>query len=154
MSGEKPAYNERLTVPRWWWPMAVGVAALLGAEIHAGYGGLRAVLPYVGVGLLALGGLAALGRGRVRVAGGELLVLDARLPLGVVGDVRVLDRLQTRRVVGRYADPTAFHVTRSWIPGSVWIEVVDPADDTPYWVVSSRHPERLAGTLRQARTSL
>jgi hypothetical protein len=30
----------------------------------------------------------------------------------------------------------------------VRIEVLDPDDPTPYWVVSTRHPERLIAALR------
>jgi hypothetical protein len=36
---------------------------------------------------------------------------------------------------------------RAYLKRSVRVEVTDPADPTPYWLVSSRHPEQLAKAL-------
>ncbi|MGH8922343.1 MAG: DUF3093 family protein, partial [Actinomycetes bacterium] len=38
----EPVFDERLTVPWWWWPLGLGIAALLAAEVHMGYPGVRA----------------------------------------------------------------------------------------------------------------
>ncbi|HWJ84512.1 MAG TPA: DUF3093 family protein, partial [Cellulomonas sp.] len=35
-----------------------------------------------------------------------------------------------------------------WIHAGVRIELVDPADPTPYWIVTSRRPDELAAALR------
>jgi hypothetical protein len=37
------------------------------------------------------------------------------------------------------------------VPGAVQVLLDDPADPTPYWLVSTRHPERLAATLLAGR---
>ncbi len=37
-----------------------------------------------------------------------------------------------------------------WVAGAVQVGVDDPADPTPYWVVSSRDPVRLAEALVSA----
>ena len=57
---------------------------------------------------------------------------------------------QTRRVAGRDADVRAYLLLRPYVQRAVRIEVVDPADPTPYWLVSTRHPERLAQALVRA----
>ena len=36
---------------------------------------------------------------------------------------------------------------RGWISSVVRIDITDPADPTPYWVASSRNPERIAEIL-------
>jgi hypothetical protein len=38
-------------------------------------------------------------------------------------------------------------VQRPWIGGAVQVVIDDPADPTPYWVVSSRDPVRLAAAI-------
>ena len=29
------------------------------------------------------------------------------------------------------------------------VQITDPADPAPYWLISTRHPERLAGAVQQ-----
>jgi len=48
--------------------------------------------------------------------------------------------------------PLAFVVQRPWIKGAVQVLLDDPADPTPFWVVSSRHPVDLATALLRARS--
>ena len=47
------------------------------------------------------------------------------------------------------ADARAFLLTRPYLKRSVKITVQDPADRTPYWLVSTRHPRELADALRR-----
>ncbi|MFB9239842.1 DUF3093 domain-containing protein [Plantactinospora siamensis] len=144
-------YAERLALPWWLWLLAVVVTLLLAAEVWLGGQGLRAWLPFAV--LLPLMGLALwwLGRIRVAVVDGVLHVDDARLPVRYVADAVPLDASGRREVLGVAADPLAFVVQRPWIPGAVQVVLADPADPTPYWVVSSRHPVRLAAALLAAR---
>lgn len=48
---------------------------------------------------------------------------------------------------GRGLNATAFMCFRGWIPSVVRIEITDPADRTPYWLTSTRHPEELVRAL-------
>ncbi len=36
---------------------------------------------------------------------------------------------------------------RGWIDPVVRIEITDPADRTPYWLASTRHPDELVAAL-------
>jgi hypothetical protein len=83
----------------------------------------------------------------VAVRDDELLVDDARLPTRFVADAIALDAAGRREVLGVASDPLAFVVQRPWIPGAVQVVLDDPADPTPYWVVSSRDPQRFAAAL-------
>jgi hypothetical protein len=50
--------------------------------------------------------------------------------------------------LGRQLDPAAYVLHRGWV-GPMVLVVLDDADDpTPYWLVSSRHPDRVLSALR------
>ena len=140
-------HDERLWVPWWWWPPALAVAGLLAAEVHMGYPGVRAWAPYLLLAPLAVAALLAIGRTRVRVAGGELWVGQAHLPLRFVGEVEVIARPDKRRVLGPELDPAAYLVHRAWVGPLVRVRLTDPDDPTPYWLFSSRRPKQLAAAL-------
>lgn len=140
-------FDERLSVPWWWYLLAVGLGALLGAEVHLGYPGLRAWLGYVVMVPLLVGLTAWVGRTRVQVAGGELRVGAAAVPLRFVGRVEVVRKHDKQVALGPELDPAAHMLHRGWIGPVVRVELTDPADPTPYWIFSTRHPDRLVAAL-------
>ena len=146
-------FVERWVVPLAWWPAALGLAALAAAEIHGGAPGTRAVLPYAVLLSVTLLLLLAGSRSRVTVEDGVLHVPGARIPLARLDHGVVLDREAFRQQTGPMADPRAFVVSRPWLRTAVRLTVDDPADPTPYWVVGSRHPERLLEALRASAGS-
>lgn len=150
-SSHPAPYAERLSLPWWLWLGAGGLAALLAAEIWLGAGGARAWVPFAAILPAVAAALWWLGRIRIAVHGDELLVDDARLPVAVVADALALDAAGRREVLGVGAHPYAFVVQRPWIAGAVQVVLADPDDPTPYWVVSSRHPVRLAQAILAAR---
>ena len=91
-----------------------------------------------------------LGQNALEISGGELRVRGAHLPLTYVSGVVALDPATLRRVVGREGDPAAFVSIRPWIGGGVQLWIDDEDDPAPYWIVSSRHPERLVKAVRAA----
>ncbi|MET8349283.1 DUF3093 domain-containing protein [Micromonospora sp. NPDC005206] len=147
----RTAYAERLDLPWWLWLAGLASAALLAVEIWMGADGVRTWLPFAVLLPATAAGLWWLGRIRVAVADGELRVDDARLPVRFVADVVPLDAAGRREVLGVGADPLAFVVQRPWIGGAVQVVLDDPADPTPFWVVSTRHPVELAEALLTAR---
>lgn len=135
-------------MPWWWWPIGLGVGVLLAAEVHLGHPGLRAWLPYLLTVPAAVGVLVWLGRHRVRVAGEELIVGPARLPLQHIGTVELVEPIGKRRAMGPELDPAAFVVHRPWVGPLLRVELTDPADPTPYWLFSARRADELATVLR------
>jgi hypothetical protein len=142
-----PVYTERLTTPKWGWPLSFAGGGLLAAEVWMGAGGVRAWVPFA----VMLPAVAVLmlwfGRIKVAVTDTEFLVDDARLPVSVIADVIALDAAGKREALGVGAHPMAFVVQRPWIGGAVQVLLDDPADPTPFWVVSTRHPVELATAL-------
>ena len=135
------------------WPLTIGFAALLAAEIWMGSTGLRAWVPFAVLVPSAVALLWWAGHIRVAVTADEFQVDDARLPVSVIADVVALDAAGKREVLGVGAHPLAFVVQRPWVGGAVQVILDDAADPTPYWVVSTRRPVELATALLAARPS-
>ncbi|MBC8092001.1 MAG: DUF3093 domain-containing protein [Pseudonocardia sp.] len=141
-------FDERLSVPLWWFLPAVGIGVLLGAEIHMGYPGLRSWLGYAVLIPVLVGVVVWLGRVRVSVRDGVLRAGDAALAVAHVGRVDVIEGRDAKQVaLGPDLDPTAFLLHRAWVGPVVRLENTDPDDPTPYWVVSTRDPDRLLAAL-------
>jgi hypothetical protein len=143
-------YREPLRAPWWWYLVAFAIAALLAAEFHIAGLPLTDWLPYAILLPLALSIVWWLGHSTLEVAGGELRIRGAHLPLRYVSGAVALDGVTLRRVVGREGDPAAFVSIRPWIGPGVQFWIDDPDDPTPYWIVSSRHPEQVVALLRAA----
>jgi hypothetical protein len=142
-----PRFDERLSVPLWWYLPVLGVAVLLGAEVHMGYPGIRSWIGYAITVPLFLGALFWLGRIRVRVVDGELRAGEATLPLRYVGQVDVVAPEGKQVALGPELDPAAHLVHRAWVGPVVRIEVTDPDDPTPYWILSVRDTDGLVAAL-------
>jgi hypothetical protein len=142
------SYSERLYVPLSWWflgglfVLSVGWAFWVATPLVAT--AVAVIVSAVLVGWWLVG----FGRVRVAVDEGALHAGRAVLPRDVIGAVNVLDHEGTRRALGQDADARAFLVTRPYCRQAVKVEVADAADPTPYWIISSRDPERLASSLR------
>lgn len=148
-SASSPAYVERWTAPLRTWLLTLVVALVVAATLHGGRGGAAAVVPYAVAVPTAVLGLLVVSRHRVRVADGMLQVPGARIGLDQIGGVTPLDRTATRRQLGPLAEPRAFVATRGWLGQTVRVQIEDPEDDTPYWLVGTRHPARLVAALQR-----
>ncbi|MDI2030916.1 DUF3093 domain-containing protein [Saccharopolyspora sp. TS4A08] len=140
-------FRERLYASWWTWPLPLIAAVLMAAQVHMGYPGVRAWLPYVVLVPLAIAIPLWLGRLKIEVADDELWVGDAHLPLRFIDEVEIVPAAEQRRALGPDLDPAAFLVHRSWVRTSVRVWLDDPDDPTPYWVVSTRKPEKLRAVL-------
>jgi hypothetical protein len=141
-------FDERLSVPLWWYLVAVGVAILLGAEIHMGYPGVRAWIGYALCVPVAVLALVLLGRTRVRVADGTLSVGSAATELRHLGRVEIVPKADRQRALGPELDPAAYLMIRTWVRQVVRVEITDPDDPTPYWVFSVRDAPGLVAALK------
>lgn len=141
------AFDERLYVPVWWYLAAAGIGVLIGAEIHMGYPGIRSWIGYVIAIPLLVGSLFWLGRTRVRVDDESLTIADETIPLGAVGRTDTVDKREKQVALGPQLDPRAFLMHRAWVGPVVRIENVDPSIDEPYWIVSTRNPDKLRSAL-------
>ena len=141
------AYSERLHVPLRWWVQATMLLATLWLAFVVAMPAWAAWAA-TGVALaLTFGLMAWLGSVRVAVRDGTLYAGAAHISLDHLGPAEPLDAEETRRVHGVDADARAFLLTRPYLKRSVKVPVEDPADRTPYWLLSTRHPRELAAAL-------
>lgn len=150
VADEPAVYHERL------WPGPLGWSFVLG---FAGFA-LIALLPVdpawaaaaAGVALVVGAVVAARTSTTLSVQGGELRVGAAHIPVTLLGTGRTLDRDGVRAALGPGSDARAFVCVRAWIPGALVLDVTDPQDPTPSWLVSSRRPAQLLAAVNSARS--
>lgn len=144
-------YRERLTVPWWWWPPAFVVAVLVALEVNVAAAGLPNWVPIVALCAIAAAVLMWLGRIEVRVVDGpdgpELRVNQAHLPVSVVSRSAPIPPSAKSAALGRQLDPAAFVLHRAWVGPMLLVVLDDPDDPTPYWLLSSRYPDRVLSAL-------
>ncbi|MFA4841538.1 MAG: DUF3093 domain-containing protein [Agrococcus sp.] len=146
-----PSYRERLAPP--WWMLLllllIAPAALL------------VFLPIdIGVGIAVAVGLYAiivaalwLSAPVVQVQDGVLRAGRARIDAVHLGAADALEGAEATAAMRAGWDPTDHHVTSPWMKSLVRVAVVDPADPTGAWVISSRRPQRLAAAIEDARST-
>ncbi|MPY97255.1 MAG: DUF3093 family protein [Actinophytocola sp.] len=153
-------YHERLYVAWWGWLLPFAAAVLIAFEVGLAYESVPDWLPYVVTLPLALAVLLLLGKTSVRITTAydedgetELHVGNAHLPVRYIGEIEVIAQPDKRVALGPGLDPAAFVVHRGWVGPLVRVEVADEQDPTPYWLFSTRKPERVAALLAAATPS-
>ena len=142
------SYSERL-LPHWWvWLLAGALVAMLaiayGAALGAGTGWTVGL-----AGGVVAGWLLWISSPIIAVDDRDLRAGGARLPRTSIARVDVLDPgalAETMR-----GDARIFTAVRPWSArGALLVVLDDPADPHPAWVLSTRHPDRLASALAAA----
>ena len=145
-------YAERLTVPlRWWVQGTMFVASLWLAVLAATPEVVAWSVTAVAMAVL-VAWFVGYGRPRVSVDGTTFRAGRAHIPLELVGPATALDADGVRRQAGVDADARAYLLLRPYLKRGVRVDIADPADPTPYWLVSSRRPDALVSALEAGRT--
>jgi hypothetical protein len=145
-------FRERLRVPLAWWVLAVllGVTMLVIVGFYLGPPwGIGVAVVTVGVAAALFTSTAVL----ITVDADELRVGRAVIERRYIGDCRALDAEATEVRGGVQADGRAHLVLKPYIATAVEIELDDPDDPVPYWLVSSRKPALLAAALAPVTAS-
>jgi hypothetical protein len=142
-----PSYDERLSVPlRWWVQGVMFLATVWIAVILWVPEALAWAITAALVGLFVLA-MVAYGSARIVVGDGRLQAGAARIEAKYLGAVEPLDAEAARRVLGPQADARAYLVVRPYLKRAVKVQIVDPADPAPYWLLATRHPRSLAAAI-------
>lgn len=142
-----PAYAERLGVPLRWWVQGTMLVAMLWLAVAVAAPVLVAWLVTAVALVMLVFCLWAYGNARIVVGGGQLRAGRAHIEARHIGTATPLDAEQTRRTAGVDADARAYLVLRPYLKRAVKVEITDPADPAPYWLVCTRRPEELAAAL-------
>ena len=142
-------FRERLSVPVAWWVLA----ALFAVSLVLAFGFYLGPVWGIGAGVatMLVAGTAFLTLGvSVSVDDHELRVGRAVLERSYIAGCRALDAAATERLGGVEADARAHLVLKPYVRTAVQIVLDDPDDPVPYWLLSSRRPQRLAAALGAA----
>ncbi len=140
-------YSERL-LPGWWvWLVAMGLVTMVGVAYGAALGATVGWLTALG-GVLIAGLLIWSSAPVVAVSAEGVHAAGALLPFEAVGDLRAVGSNDIASLRGPGADARIFVVLRrSSAPGGLLIYVDDDDDPHPAWLVTCRHPERMASAI-------
>ncbi|NVM95083.1 DUF3093 domain-containing protein [Arthrobacter sp. AETb3-4] len=123
---------------------AAGILILIPISPLAGYLAFFVLLVLQTVALL-------LWTPKIEVTADTLRVGRAVIEREYVGEVTyyLADEATAQR--GTRLNGLAYLCIRGWIKPVVKVEITDPHDTTPYWLTSTRNPERLAAALGRGR---
>jgi len=142
------SFKERSPWPIWLWLFLLFLAASLAlafwAALGTRWGWITMLIEFLG--LLFISQRSAL---TIEVTDAELRVGEAKIERKFLGVVEILSAEEMRKWRGPLSDPASYMALRFWIPAGVKIEINDPADPTPYWLVSSKKAQPLAAALSQ-----
>ncbi|MDO8107920.1 DUF3093 domain-containing protein [Isoptericola sp. b441] len=144
-------HRERLWPGPFGWAMVVVATAVAAVTLSPLSRTAMVVAAVITLAVLILGIL--LTTPTVAVRGGELVAGAAHIPVHLLGRARVIDRAALHVALGPGSDARDFALVRSWLPGAVVVPVLDPADPTPQWLVSSRHAAALAAAITEAQAA-
>ncbi len=145
-------YTERLGVPARWWALAtMFVASVLVAFLVATPAWVAFLVTGVLV-ALSTGLFVGYGAARLSVRDGMFRAGRAEVPVHLVGEVTALDPEHARLLAGAQADARAYLLLRPYLRRAVRVDIADPADPTPYWLVATRR--RVGSPPRWRRPSL
>jgi hypothetical protein len=140
-------YRERLSVPVSWWIIAAALVVTLFVITYVPVGTFAGILAGGAAALLLVLFFLQYGAARVEVDAERLQAGRAVIERVHLGKVEALTGDDARHAFGRDCDPNAYLLLRSYARGAVRVEITDPRDPAPYWVIATRHPDRLAAAL-------
>jgi len=138
-------FSERLWPSVGGWLLAPGLGVAIGL-ILLPLGSLVAAVGALATAAAAVAGLAATSP-VVEVAHGRLRAGRAQVPLELVGTATPAAGEEARQERGPRLDARAYLCIRGWVDPVVRVELTDPQDPTPYWLVSTRRPDQLVAAL-------
>jgi len=135
--------RETLRWPWWFWFLALGLDFSIVIALWAGLGNIAAILGSIIVAILTLWMyfFTAL---QIEISIQELRVGRAHIDRKFLGKVTSLDATMMSHHLRAGINPSAFHAVRFWVKTGVKIEINDPRDPTPYWLVSSKKAIEIA----------
>lgn len=85
----------------------------------------------------------------IEVTETELRAGAAHIELKYLGKVTPLDSKAMGQIRTREADPASFLIFRFWRSTGVKVEINDPRDKVPYWLITSKKNQQLAELLNK-----
>lgn len=138
-------YSERLRAPWWLWLVSYALCAAVGLALSPTNLTLFIVLSLVAAVIVTV--LLIASAPSIVVTDSMLSVGRARIERRYLGEVTGYVQDGARYQRGRGLNGLAYMNFRGWVDPVVKVVIEDPADTTPYWLFSTRHPERVTAAL-------
>ena len=142
-------YRERLWPAPWLFistALVIPASLLVFLPINQTVGVIVAILLYLGIVAILVFSTPT-----IAVTDTDFVAGKARLPLALVGTVTAWAGDEGRLERGQRLDARAYLLIRGWIDPVVRVELLDPNDPAPYWLVSSRRPAEVIDAIETAR---
>ena len=140
-----PDYREKLWPSPWLFiiiALVIPASLLVFLPISVLAGILTGAGLYLGSALLLV-----LASPTVSVADGVLTAGRARIETRLLGEAVPFEGADATLERGQKLDARAWLLIRGWIAPVVRIPLEDPTDPAPYWLVSSRRPQKMAAVI-------
>lgn len=144
-----PEYREKLWPSPWLFviiALVIPASLLVFLPISLLVGVLTAAGLYLGSAVLLV-----LASPTVVVADGVLTAGRASIQTRLLGEAVALEGAEATLERGQRLDARAWLLIRGWIAPVVRIPLEDPTDPAPYWLVSSRRPQKMAAAINGSR---
>lgn len=138
-------YRERLWPAPWILiatALVIPASLLVLAPISVPVGAITGVVLYAGCVALFIYGAPILAVSATTLNAGR-----ASIAVDHIGEVMPFDGEEASLERGQRLNARAFLVIRGGIRGVVRVQIMDPDDPTPYWLISTRHPTKLAAAI-------
>ena len=142
-------YRERLWPSAWLFistALVIPASLLVFLPINLTAGVIVAIVLYGG----CVGALIA-SSPVLEISSDELRAGRARLPLDFIGELTAHSGADATMQRGQQLDARAWLLIRGWISPVARVEVTDPDDPTPYWLISTRHPDAFIAAITQRK---
>lgn len=144
-----PDYREKLWPSPWLFiiiALVIPASLLVFLPISVLAGVLTGAGLYLGSALLLV-----LASPTVVVSDGVLTAGRARIETSLLGEAVPFEGAEATLERGQKLDARAWLLIRGWIAPVVRIPLTDPTDPSPYWLVSSRRPQKMAAAINGSR---
>ncbi len=141
-------FREVIRAPFWLLAFIYFLLLSLVVAVWAALGNQPALLTWVAATVLIVV-IAIKSKLLIEVDENELRAGPAHIELSYLGTATALDGKAMGRLRTRDADPASFLIFRFWRSTGVKVEINDPRDQTPYWLITCKHSAKLAEILNR-----
>lgn len=142
-------YSERLWAPLSWWLIGAAVAVSLIVAVGAWTSLTTGIIVAVIIVVAVVAAFLKAGSVRIVVTDDGFGVGRSWIEWCWVDRVRGIDATTMNSVMRSSHQVGSFLVTRPWIRSGLVLRLADPADPHQAWIVSTRHPEKLAAVVSE-----
>ena len=139
-------FRSRDRWPLWLWLFCLFIAGSLAIAVEAAIGNTAAWIVLL-IQILGLGWVSLSTPLPIDVDSTHLRVGSASIERRFITHATALTPHEMALTRGRNANPRCWMAIRFWVSPGVKIEISDPLDPTPYWLVSAKRASALAEAL-------